>query len=187
MLRTRSFALLPALLLAAAVSHAAPPGFVSPPSTYRYPSGRDNVSPARRTTSDYFAPPQSYYLRPDLSEPAFPPWYRSYSTSHGAPATSGLDVPLLARGFRKPLPPVPAPAEIEVRVPEGAELWFNGAKTRQTGARRMFTSPPLEPGTSYAYDVKARWTQDGKAVERTLHVPVTAGTRRAVDFTRQEK
>jgi uncharacterized protein (TIGR03000 family) len=69
-----------------------------------------------------------------------------------------------------------------VRVPAGAEIWFNGEKTTQTGTRRLFLSPELEPGNRYAYDVTARWTEDGKSVEQTIHVPLTAGARQKVTF-----
>jgi uncharacterized protein (TIGR03000 family) len=74
-------------------------------------------------------------------------------------------------------------ASIRVRVPAGAELWFDGTKTRQSGAERSFRSPPLTPGKTYFYDVKARWTEGGKPVERTRTVDVRAGGRYTVDFT----
>ncbi len=201
----RSFALsVPALLLATALSFAAPPGIVAPPSTYHYPSGRDFVSPANRTTSNYFVPPQSYYVRPSNPEPNVAPQYPAQSppgrptggggtlgSSSPAPTVapqnppgslSPYDVPLVPPVLSSRVPLPPEPAEILVRVPEGAEIWFNGEKTRQTGTRRLFSSPPLEPGQRYAYDVKARWTVNGKAFEQTRHVPLTAGERANVTF-----
>jgi len=184
MLRMRSFALLaPALLLTVAGSHAAPPGFVSPPSTYHYPSSRDTVSPANRSTSHYFAPPMSYYQRPSYPEPASTPQYPTPPMTRSPVVPPGLDLSLVPRVLREP-EPAAASAQIDILVPEGAELWFNGTKTQRTGTRRVFETPPLEPGTRYAYDVKARWTEGGKALERTLHVPVSAGSRRNVDFTK---
>jgi uncharacterized protein (TIGR03000 family) len=214
MLQTRSFALAAAaLVLTAATGLAGPPGFVSPPNTYHYPSARDVVSPAQRTTSNYFAVPQSYYLRPYSPEPRLAPqnppapatnppggspldllqsyYLRPYSPEPSltpqnptVPATNVPpgDLPLVPRPRREPAPPPPEPAEIEVRVPAGAELWFNGEKTTQTGSVRQFRSPPLEPGARYAYDIKARWTENGKEVERTLHVPLTAGARQKATF-----
>jgi uncharacterized protein (TIGR03000 family) len=184
MLRLGAFAVAAAALLPTLVAAAPPgsysPGYVSPPSYYHYPSARDFVSPANRTTPHYFAPPQSYYLRPYNPEPAYVP---RYSLPPSAPRSTaevaGPDVPLVPRALREP---GAVPARIEVRVPDGAELWFNGAKTRQTGAVRVFESPPLEPGARYAYDVKARWTEDGRPVEKTYHVPVTAGERSSVTF-----
>jgi uncharacterized protein (TIGR03000 family) len=190
MLRTRSFALAAAaLLLAASLSPAAPPGFVMPhfvppANTYHYPSARDFVSPANRTTSNYFVPPQSYYLHPYNAEPNVAPRYPPPAVTSTSPIGVGspLDVPLVPRALREPPAPTPEPAEIEVRVPAGAEIWFSGEKTKQTGTVRLFRTPPLEPGTRYAYNVKARWTENGKEVERTLHVPITAGGRQSVTF-----
>jgi uncharacterized protein (TIGR03000 family) len=105
------------------------------------------------------------------------------ATAGGSPALPAAPEPWLApRVLREP-EPRRAPAEIEVRVPTGAELWFARAKTKQSGARRVFESPPLDPGQWYGYDVTARWTQDGKPVVRTAHVSVAAGVRVAVDFT----
>ena len=49
------------------------------------------------------------------------------------------------------------------------------AKTTQTGTNRLFTSPPLTPGTNYAYDVRAQWMDNGKPVDRTKSVAVHAG------------
>lgn len=78
------------------------------------------------------------------------------------------------------------PASIEVLVPADAELWFDGHKTSQTGTTRYFTTPSLEKGHGYHYDLRARWTQDGKAVERTRRVNVYAGGRVVVDMTAQK-
>jgi uncharacterized protein (TIGR03000 family) len=181
MLVVRSVAL-GALILAAGSVCAAPPGFVSPPSYYHYPSARDTISPASRSLSNYFAPPQSYYLRPYNAESGSTRQYPEPPMTRSPQEAAGLDYPLLPRALREAEPPPRVTAEIRVRVPEGAELWFNGAKTQQDGAVRRFESPPLEPGMRYAYNVKARWTEGGKEVEKTLHVPVTAGARTTVEF-----
>jgi uncharacterized protein (TIGR03000 family) len=71
-----------------------------------------------------------------------------------------------------------------VRVPARAELWFDGVRTRQAGAQRLFRSPPLEAGRQYHYTVTARWRQAGRPVERTRQVNVGAGARVLLDFTR---
>ena len=64
---------------------------------------------------------------------------------------------------------------VNVSVPDGAEITFNGSKTAQTGARRAFVSPPLAPGRDYVYDVTARWQEGGREVTRTQRVTVHAG------------
>jgi uncharacterized protein (TIGR03000 family) len=78
-------------------------------------------------------------------------------------------------------------ATVQVEVPAGATLWFDGVQTKQTGAMRTFTTPALESGRSYHYDVKARWEQDGKPVERTRRVDVYPGARVTVDFNQPGK
>jgi uncharacterized protein (TIGR03000 family) len=71
-----------------------------------------------------------------------------------------------------------------VKVPADAEVWFGSGKTRQTGELREFVSPELEPGRDYTYEVKARWTENGKEVVRTRTFDVSAGAWLVVDFTR---
>jgi uncharacterized protein (TIGR03000 family) len=76
------------------------------------------------------------------------------------------------------------PAQVDVRVPPGAELWFDGQRTSQASTDRTFHTPPLERGQGYHYEVRARWTEDGKTVEQTQRVPVTAGARVNIVFPR---
>lgn len=81
----------------------------------------------------------------------------------------------------------PNAAAIDVRVPAGSQLWFQDRQTRQKGGVRLFESPPLEPGKTYAYKVKAEWTnEDGEKVERTRTIQVRAGQHVALDLRRRE-
>jgi uncharacterized protein (TIGR03000 family) len=75
-----------------------------------------------------------------------------------------------------------APANVVVQVPADAEVWFDDHKTKQSGGQRTFTSPPLQPGRTFTYEVKARWTQDGKPVERTQTIKVQGGETSQVEF-----
>jgi uncharacterized protein (TIGR03000 family) len=61
-----------------------------------------------------------------------------------------------------------------VALPADAELWLNGQRTQRNGAERDFITPPLQTGQTCAYQVKARWTQDGQPVEETIEVKVRA-------------
>jgi uncharacterized protein (TIGR03000 family) len=86
-------------------------------------------------------------------------------------------------------PPAPAapgdnaaPASVIVRVPADAQLWFDGVPVTQVGTQRVFASPPLQPGTTYTYQIRARWTSDGHPVEQTQQVLVRSGERVTVDF-----
>jgi uncharacterized protein (TIGR03000 family) len=74
-------------------------------------------------------------------------------------------------------------AYIVVGVPTAdAEIWFQGQKTRRTGKVREFKSPPLAPGMSYTYAIRARWRENGQEVTQTRTVPVRAGQHVRVDF-----
>ncbi len=78
-------------------------------------------------------------------------------------------------------------AIVQVEVPANATLWFDGEQTQQTGAMRTFHTPALERGHSYHYDVKARWEENGKPVERTKRVDVYAGARVTVEFNQPSR
>jgi uncharacterized protein (TIGR03000 family) len=189
MLRIRSFALAAAImLLQAAFSTGAPPslyspGHVQPPAYTHYPPTRAFLVPYHPATANWFAPPpdEPRRLSPAPALPAQPP---ATGPAQQPATTPALRLSPVPRVLREP-EPVRGPAVIEVRVPPGTELWFNGAKTHLTGTLRLFDSPPLEPGEWYGYDVKARWMEDGQEVERTRHVSIAAGARVAVDFTKR--
>jgi uncharacterized protein (TIGR03000 family) len=88
-----------------------------------------------------------------------------------------------------PLSAVPAPREpagtavqINVRVPADAEVWVEGTKTTQTGTRRTFISPPLDPDEIYTYSVRARWHGADGEVDRTRKAQVSAGDEITLNF-----
>src|SRR5262245_752664 len=65
-----------------------------------------------------------------------------------------------------------APALITLAVPAEAKVFFGGDTTTQTGRERVYTSPYLEPGKTYHYNVLVRWEVNGKVAERTRKVKV---------------
>jgi uncharacterized protein (TIGR03000 family) len=73
-------------------------------------------------------------------------------------------------------------ASITLTVPKDAKVFFDGEPTDKTGSERQFTSPELEPGKLFHYNIVARWKADGKTVERARTVVVSAGAKVAVDF-----
>lgn len=73
---------------------------------------------------------------------------------------------------------------MNIRVQPNAQLWIMGNPTSQTGGFRQFISPPLTPGSDYTYQLRARWMENGQAVEQTQDVTVRAGSQVNVDFTR---
>lgn len=137
------------------------------PDVWHYPYGM-GYYPVRDaywngTYNYYVVPPRRLFAPPCLG-PA------------PAPTTPLLPVDPTAAG----------PAIIEVRLPAGAELWFDSDRTGQTGPERVFTSPPLPPGKNYHYVVRARWLEDGKAREQMESVSVRAGERIRLEFPRPQ-
>jgi len=57
-----------------------------------------------------------------------------------------------------------------VRVPADAVVTIGDQPTKQTGTERMFTTQPLVPGSSYAYDFVVTWKDkgEGKTTKRTV-------------------
>jgi uncharacterized protein (TIGR03000 family) len=77
-------------------------------------------------------------------------------------------------------------ALLVVRLPAGAALTIGDTVTKQTGPERTFVSPPLTPGKSYSYDLKATWDENGKTKKVMRQVQVAAGRRTVVDLTKDE-
>jgi uncharacterized protein (TIGR03000 family) len=73
-------------------------------------------------------------------------------------------------------------AHVTAIVPAVAHLWFNGTATTSTGSVREFTTPPLERGNRYTYEVKATWNENGQEVTQTQQVQVTPGAYVVVSF-----
>ena len=71
---------------------------------------------------------------------------------------------------------------LRVSVPASAELFVDGVKTAQTGADRVFESPPGDAGRDVSYELTARWVENGAPVERTRSVGGKAGETVRVDF-----
>jgi uncharacterized protein (TIGR03000 family) len=109
--------------------------------------------------------PSSYAMMPQNYVSFYPPNFPQGSPAVGATGNGNTNQAL-----------------IEVRVPQDAQVWFDGDPTQQRGTDRLFSSPPLEPGKRYHYDVKARWHDGDRAVEKTRTVHVEAGRHVTVDF-----
>jgi uncharacterized protein (TIGR03000 family) len=78
-------------------------------------------------------------------------------------------------------------AHIEVHVPAAdAKIFFDGDSTYLQGIDRSFASPPLDPGRTFSYKIKAEWTENGKKVDRTQDVAVSAGQTATVDFAKEK-
>jgi uncharacterized protein (TIGR03000 family) len=72
-------------------------------------------------------------------------------------------------------------------VPADAEVWVEGQKTTETGAVRLFESPPVTPGHKYLYRIRARWTDNGHPADEVRDITVFPGSNVDVDFTKKKK
>jgi uncharacterized protein (TIGR03000 family) len=129
-------------------------------------------APGVESNSNYATPPEYYSNEPTPEYSGFDqvPTNRIYGNiMSGARTAADMNT-----------------ARVEVRVPANAEVMFEDEKTTQTGSSRQFVSPPLTPGEKYVYDIQARWTENGRQVSRTRHIPIQAGQVVRVDFLRGE-
>ncbi|VTT99164.1 unnamed protein product [Gemmataceae bacterium] len=70
------------------------------------------------------------------------------------------------------------PAVLTLEFPAAAEVWVNGKKgDGKPTTEWTLTSPLVKTGTEYTFDVKARWTVNGKTYEYTRTVNVGSGNR----------
>jgi len=113
--------------------------------------------------NSYYYEPSYSDVQPDLSNA--PQDTYSPDNLYAPPAT----VPSVS-----PATDVATPANFQIRVPDGAEIWFEGSKTSQTGSVRTFVSPAVQPGKSFTYDIRARWT--GSGATKQEHHKVWHGT-----------
>lgn len=141
----------------------------------------------------YSYPYYNSYYYPYYSNNYYPNYsssylYAPYYSTGGYPYTNGTITTLSAQQAAPAVPPVPQnqTALVHVQVPPNAEVWFSGEKTNSTGTVRDFQSPPLTPGSRYAYDIRARWQQDGQEVTQEQTVTVWAGANVTVTFPRPE-
>jgi uncharacterized protein (TIGR03000 family) len=78
-------------------------------------------------------------------------------------------------------------AHIVVYTPDpDADVWFEGQPTSERGTVCEFELPALAPIRDYIYEIRARWTEGGKIVERTQRIHVQAGHEVTVNFTRSQ-
>jgi uncharacterized protein (TIGR03000 family) len=77
----------------------------------------------------------------------------------------------------------PTPARVIVQLPADAKLTIDGAPTKSTSERRVFSSPALEPGRTYSYNFEATIVRDGQPVTTRERVLVRAGEVTRVNLT----
>jgi len=75
---------------------------------------------------------------------------------------------------------------LTVRLPAEAQLWVDNFQPTLTGTVRVLMTPPLQPGQTYHYTVKAQWDDNGRPVLQERVVNFQAGGDVTVDFTQPE-
>lgn len=79
------------------------------------------------------------------------------------------------------------PAKLIVSLPAKAKLSINGASQKKSAqTRRVFVSPKLQSGRSFAYTVRAEVVRDGKPVVVEKRVTVRAGSQVKVNLKAPE-
>jgi uncharacterized protein (TIGR03000 family) len=116
--------------------------------------------------------------------------YSPYGGWGGFPPPVNVVVPVAApepaaRAVARPVESVQLanefPATLTLQLPVAGDVWVNGKKAPGGASEdHVLTSPVLAAGKSYTFDVKARWTLDGKTYEATRLVTVGSGDRTRV-------
>ena len=114
-----------------------------------------------------------------LPGPGLPPDYRG-SPKHSS--SIQYHMPLPAEQAASPLLQGNRVAHITVEVPADAQLWLDGQPTKQEGATRRFVTPELTKGENYTYELRVRWTEDGRQVEQTKQIVVQSGAELSIGF-----
>ncbi len=168
------------------LSYPIGPTFYNPPRNQYYnptPSitGVQQSTSTSTTTPLYYGAASSMYYGGTGS--AFPGTAMSGSGNVAAAAYAAPSYPITSPNYTPLSVVTDNTAQVDVRLPADAELWFEGQKTSQTGSTRTFHSPDLEPGQDYVYNVHAHWEAGGKPTDETRKITVRAGDHVAVSFT----
>ncbi len=88
---------------------------------------------------------------------------------------------------KKDTPKKAQTAVLIIKCESDAELKIDGEKSTQTGPRRKFETPELQPGKKYYYTVSAFWEPNNYTkITRTWKVYVKPGETTTVDMTKPD-
>jgi uncharacterized protein (TIGR03000 family) len=124
-------------------------------------------------------PAGGYYMLPADGTYTAPATNGSYT----APATNGNgNGAYTAAPARLPAGTAsePAPATVNLVVPAGAKVWFDGKEASDTEGKHVFTSPAIEPGKSQTVSVKVE--MNGGTSQ--MRIPLRAGEKMTLDMRR---
>lgn len=124
---------------------------------------------------------------PSLPKPVLP------TPKPAEPQSPAKPVPGPESPSPTPAPSMPGPSQsyfptrsdsglLTVYVPYDAKVFINGLQTRSQGSRRQYVSYGLLPGYRYKYEIRVEIVREGKILEESKVVYLTAGAKEAVAF-----
>jgi uncharacterized protein (TIGR03000 family) len=84
--------------------------------------------------------------------------------------------------YESPLTSPSFDTSITVRVPSNAEVFIQGKKMSETGSERRFSLPSLDPSTTYDYDVKITWSENGNKISDEKHLKIHGGDHQSLTY-----
>lgn len=109
--------------------------------------------------------------------------FGGYAAPYMAPAPGGMaPPPAPGPGPKEGKGPESVRATLTVEVPEQAKLFIDDQQMKTTSAKRVFVSPPLQPGQAYYYMLRAEVLRDGQTVSITRRVVVRPGEEATASF-----
>jgi uncharacterized protein (TIGR03000 family) len=111
----------------------------------------------------------NYSAAPTYTYPTAP----ATNVQSAAPGSGGNS----DRAFYSPAESFPEEraVSLNIAVPAGASIWFDGVATTQQGALRRFISPRIDSDQDYVYNITAKWTSNGKEIAQSRRLVVRAG------------
>jgi uncharacterized protein (TIGR03000 family) len=74
-------------------------------------------------------------------------------------------------------------AKLVVELPADAKLFIDDQPMKTPSAKRVFSTPTLQKGQAYYYELRAEIVRDGKTITENKRVVVSAGAEIPVTFT----
>jgi len=207
---TRFLLALSAALLAGAAAQAGPFNKGIGDAMYYGPyTGGHGYSPnvaysyglSFRAADSWRVDPFAYPVGVDPYPPHYQPknyrgWWKPYEPYPTEPGEPHGPVVVIQPGIEfyntaaTPLTTTPAAAPVngattglvKVNVPADAVVWIEKQQMKQTGTDRVYETPDLPPGKTAIYSIRAKWTKDGKPVERYRVLGIKAGETAKINF-----
>ena len=73
-------------------------------------------------------------------------------------------------------------AKVIIDLPAEAKLYIDGRLMKTASAHRVFSTPTLQPGQLYYYDLRAEIARDGKVLSQEQRIIVSAGQQSQAAF-----